>query len=68
MQSQLQAASAPLNVATVKQGSTYKSAISKPPTLHADRRALMQVWADDLVLPKGVRVATSAQKTKALTF
>ncbi len=48
VQSQLQAAAAPLGVATLKQGSPYKLVIRKPDDLHASLRARRQVWVDDL--------------------
>jgi hypothetical protein len=48
LQSQLEAAAAPVSVATVKQGSPYKLVIRKPADLPARRRALRQAWRDDL--------------------
>jgi hypothetical protein len=48
LQSQLEAAAAPVGIETVKQGSPYKLVIRKPADLPAKRRALRQAWREDL--------------------
>lgn len=53
LQSELAAATAPIHAETVKRGSTYRLLLSKPPDLHARRRAVRQRWADDLAALAG---------------